>query len=795
MSVSSCCRLLLIIPRLIAPPLITPPLTLALAVLMTAGGIAHRTPAQGPSFGGFAASKWKVGDEVMFPFAGKYKRGTVVGITGPFVTVESELRGHKHRQSVNAPLVRSVDEVEEGSSTPPTVPSLFGGSWQPKNPYTTSRPSRTVRPPDAPLIQTRPESQSRLWMDAGGTHTIEAELVSKSDSSVQLKRRDGSQVSLSIDRLSVGDRRFLRTQDESTTDQSVPSSVPEPIRPFVSVPVERVSSTQQARSESAPASEDGRAWKSVSFPAPFRSDILPVGRGGRFVIVTGEDSGGSRSLLVNLQTNDVIARVLWPERVKIYDYDAAADHLLIGADVDGFSKSKFMIALSGLRSYELKGIGYLDADEFRSQQITVPGVPAAFQPRSFARPFENGAISGDRMLVKKEDVLSCLKIGTGKVLFAFPHGVHESSITLSPDKRFLAAGGHQVSIVEISSGRTVRTLDPTDGPTRVTAFSPDGRKLATKGFRMLDIWDLGSSKRLSFESVASLINDGSLGRIQWIDGKNILVNNQFLYNVESRNVVWSYSTLKDTQFTPRGMTKLVGLSGDARQLVGYKIPHAAARERIAAGNVGESVLLDATSPIQVLVDAHPDLYEQIQQIAESVAKNSGWNLQPEAEASLIARVRESSEPVEITVRYLPPRRPSPIPGGSVLTPPSFGPSGFTPPKLNRSKMDEIQSSLRDRLGPSKEAVKPPKKIAVTPWFCQLELRRDGETLWQWKRALKAGTTVSAQDDETDEQIALRVIRPPISSMKSVLIPQRIFDPDNAPQRGSSKIGHDGIVDD
>ncbi len=282
---------------------------------------------------------------------------------------------------------------------------------------------------------------------------------------------------------------------------------------------------------------------------------MPLDRDGRLVLVTAKTSRSSaeedssyRSIVCNIQTNDVIARVLWPGEVKVLDYDAAHDHLLVGAGVDNRTNYNFLVALSGLRSYELKGIGYLDATFFQRPQKPSFGFAAS------NKLFAGGAISGDRIIAQKADMLSAIFIGKSKVLFGF-RSPDDLRPVLSPDKRFLALSDtEQIAIVEINTGKIVRTMELSDGQNRTLAFSPDGRKLAAKSKRRLEIWDLSTAERLSDASYMTLTS-ASDGGLQWIDDQNVLLDEKFLYNLGSQNFVWTYSTLKAIR-TLRGMTKL-----------------------------------------------------------------------------------------------------------------------------------------------------------------------------------------------------------------------------------------------
>ncbi len=713
-------------------------------------------------FGRNEGKKWNVGDEVLVRRGRDHVPATVVGASGTIVTVRMVgIDGTEREMKYPSSFLLSPDEVTPATKTSPFRPG-----------------------PTGPLVDVLPNNGSRLWMDSTGKHTIEAVLASKSESSVALHRRDGSKTSLPINRLSIGDQRFLQQPEEQEAAPSR-SSIPSTIRPFLSVPMERLSSTSSAHRQSVTgSSSESSAWKSVGFPSGDHADVLPLDRDGRLVLVTGRVSGANtdegspcQSIVCNVQTNDAIARILWPGEVKVLDYDAAYDHLLVGAGIENRTKYNFLVALSGLRSYQLNGIGYLDATFFQRPQKPSFG----FAPSN--KLFAGGAISGDRIIAQKADVLSAVTTGKSNVLFGFRSPDYLQPV-LSPDKRFLALSDTaQIAIVEIRTGKIIRTMELNDGQNRTIAFSPDGRKLAAKSNRRLEIWDLSAAERLSDASFMSLTS-ASYGGLQWIDDQNVLLDEKYLYNLGSQNFVWTYSSLEAIR-TLRGMTKLAYWASGAYQLASYKIPHAAATEWITdVGTNPESVLLDGSTPTQVLVDSSPVIYDEIEAIAETVGKKSGWNIQPTAEVSLIARVRQSDEPIEINVRQI--SRPSI--GSPGFIPPRFGPSGFTPPTIRLP----IPGALGSNTPSAPE--KPLKKLSVRPYMCEYEIRYEGETLWNWSYGLKPGATVTANDTESDRKIAERVIQPNLTAMKSVLIPNKIVDEEKSLELRTSKIEPDGIVD-
>ncbi len=178
------------------------------------------------------------------------------------------------------------------------------------------------------------------------------------------------------------------------------------------------------------------------------------------------------------------------------------------------------------------------------------------------------------------------------------------------------------------------------------------------------------------------------------------------------------------------------------------------------------------------------IYDEIEAIAEAVGKKSGWNIQPQADVSLIARVRQTDEPIEINVRQIARR--------------TISSSGSSHPDsvLPDSRPRRSASRSPDRSNPARPSApeKPLKKLSVRPFLCEFEIRHEGQTLWNWSYGLKPGATVTANDTESDQEVTERVIQPNLTAMKSVLIPNKIVDEEKPLELRSSKIEPDGIVD-
>jgi hypothetical protein len=73
-----------------------------------------------------------------------------------------------------------------------------------------AEPTPTVGPVLEPEPEPEPETTFRTWTDSTGEHKVEAEFVSATMGQVKLRKADGSEVVLPMERLSEADQEWLR---------------------------------------------------------------------------------------------------------------------------------------------------------------------------------------------------------------------------------------------------------------------------------------------------------------------------------------------------------------------------------------------------------------------------------------------------------------------------------------------------------------------------------------------------------------------------------------------------------
>ena len=99
------------------------------------------------------------------------------------------------------------------------------------------------------LVFAIPAAFARTWTDNSGKFAIEAELVQLEDGKVQLRKPDGSLVTVPLAKLSDGDRRYLESREKAVPATTAPAAEPGKAAPEVSKngPAAKKAKTQPPR--------------------------------------------------------------------------------------------------------------------------------------------------------------------------------------------------------------------------------------------------------------------------------------------------------------------------------------------------------------------------------------------------------------------------------------------------------------------------------------------------------------------------------------------------------------------
>ncbi len=115
---------------------------------------------------------------------------------------------------------------------------------------------------------------ARQWVDVTGQFTVEADLIDVRDGNVQLRRQDGSVISVPLDRLSEADRRFLASRQATSAAKTALVTLVKDGQP-VSVIVTRARAGESESLAAAELQEHIRIMSGATLPIVIETELRP----------------------------------------------------------------------------------------------------------------------------------------------------------------------------------------------------------------------------------------------------------------------------------------------------------------------------------------------------------------------------------------------------------------------------------------------------------------------------------------------------------------------------------------
>ena len=450
----------------------------------------------------------------------------------------------------------------------------------------------------------------RTWTDATGNFRIEAKFVTVENDAVKLVRKNGAAIIVPLAKLSTADREIATAM--AAKMKSSPSEDDNPFKVDDSPgPMPKTDSGNPGKGDTAPATP--RVSGSATTLTP----------GGRIEIelpstVTPTDASKARSVIPSrpskptYEPDPVPARQIaegaiglpkkgdFFEKVTHFSLDHASAVAAVSRNASFGSKKGFCeIDLLDLGSARLLNtiafsananahdiIVHEDSLRFVTSSSDTKRIDV-WERNSAGLTHINGWLPfSDKKLsfAGFADPDHLLTIGDGKLVGWDPKTGQPTYSTkikpaptpiFSPGRKYLVAG-HDLGLVILhaASGKVAAVIDDTGAAINTVRFSPDGTRLATlTTFRQLKFWNIADGTMLDEVAVPTQFTSG----FSWPDENHLLINDQLLYDIERRIILWQYkgysndkmlTQVQDSQFV------YVASSSDSRGVFSAVVPHA-----------------------------------------------------------------------------------------------------------------------------------------------------------------------------------------------------------------------------
>ncbi len=404
----------------------------------------------------------------------------------------------------------------------------------------------------------------RIWVDVGGLHSVEAQLISKDDDMVTLLRRDGGVAKLRVDQLSERDKEYLDAYDDRLQAKENPlRSTPPKIVPVKPLPVLDLPASRQQAEEGAALelTQPTRPFTPAQLPASIQPDRSPwnvnvtdarirfpkidvhdvcsraiaVGGGQNSVerlaisvrkglSLPGQSSQGR---LMVFDPAEETMNVLWTgsKAIRLCDYHAGSGRGLVLIGQDSLGQGGRLAVASGWSGDEI---------EFTYQRSVAKRSAVGGAPRvRWAR-----WVDEEHFVAVIDDTIGLWNIVSGKQVYRIA-GIDSRSLpAISGGRRYVALPREGVVEIRRSvDGVAVGKIPVESNSIPGVAFASGGRSLAVATPRRLRVWDLATSS-LS----ADVRTRQSLGKRPpiWIDDDLVLSSSGVLISLFRSLPVWRY---------------------------------------------------------------------------------------------------------------------------------------------------------------------------------------------------------------------------------------------------------------
>ncbi|TWU49573.1 SHD1 domain-containing protein [Rubripirellula reticaptiva] len=452
------------------------------------------------------------------------------------------------------------------------------------------------------------QQDERIWVDAGGTYSVQATLIDWTGDSVVLLRSDGGEVRLSLSQLSEQDKVYVA--ERKVTGSALnklrggPPVAPtiDPLPPLTlptadelgdpadtpGSPMAMDGTVQSVKLDSLPKSlpadrslfEVGLTARRIAIP---RVDFNTTVSEPRAITMSGYEDKQTIALAMSVSHHirlpgektrqELVAFDILNQRVSVPMQHSETIRLLDHRMDTG--KSLVLVGFNSLgRGGDLAVVdGWTGGSLELSRRRPVSGKadPGAMHQLRFAK-----WIDDEHVLAIIDQSLGLWNIVSGKQLYRVDGIESRSMPALSGGGRYLAIpyeGG--VDLMATETGESLGRIK-VEKQVPGVAFSPQGDMLAIATTRRVRAWDLPSAALAG--DVRSL-NSLGLGTPLWIDHDLLLTDDGTLVSLHRGVPIWRYD-VAGTQRQSFGKHIAIFRKTPLTEMTVVSIPHPAARQMI-----------------------------------------------------------------------------------------------------------------------------------------------------------------------------------------------------------------------
>ncbi len=521
-------------------------------------------------------------------------------------------------------------------------------------------------------------TRPRLWTDASGKFRLKAVLLSASDDQVTLRKPDGSEVKLPVEKLSTIDRKLVADLAKASPMQPAPMPIPQApsARPavvnkappllagVVAVPVLRGAKPEAPATPEPETFETTKAvvikdvvGKFAALEADGRA-AMEFPEGGvsvarrelvescQTLLAVGPIDGKGMWTLATLTSLDKPPRLLWsslPEQLLV------EQTLQVGETVlDYHAASHRLLTIAG------KQYGKDQPLRLTVWEVTpadaAPQLIACWLAPKKSDIYGNTPwakfVTADLVIERSgEKVWTAWDVAKKQATFQIEQEAKKDLIAvLSPGLRYLAIPGiDTVNLYATESGKLLSTV-PADSPPKSLGFNRAGDRLVVAEESRLAEWDLTKAEPTPKVYQPSIAARGSKSELA-IEQDYILVfnagNSIHVYSRKLQRDIWAFTTMSVGKSVLDGQVFYSNsLSQNEGTMFGCVTMPPSLFAEVEANVAVATPVVDRGQTVKVVCDVGLDS-DNVKAMLEKKALENGWKLSDTATAIITAQRTES----------------------------------------------------------------------------------------------------------------------------------------------------------